>query len=168
MAILTDRIFQAAKLEVRLYQRVKADKKAMSQAAGVVLLSSVAAGLGTITRAGLGGVVPGTITALIRWCLWAFLTYQIGTRLLPEARTKADIGQFARTVGFSAAPGLIRVFGILSPAAEMVFLVADMWMLVAMVIAVKQALDYVWTARAVGVCVPGWIVNMLIGFLFYA
>ena len=168
MAILTDRIFQAAKLEVRLYQRVKADKKAMSQAAGVVLLSSVAAGLGTIARAGLGGVVPGTITALIRWCLWAFLTYQIGTRLLPEARTKADIGQFARTVGFSAAPGLIRVFGILSPAAEMVFLVADMWMLVAMVIAVKQALDYVWTARAVGVCVPGWIVNMLIGFLFYA
>jgi len=168
MAILTDRIFQAAKLEVRLYQRVKADKKAMSQAAGVVLLSSVAAGLGTITRAGFGGVVPGTITALIRWCLWAFLTYQIGTRLLPEARTKADIGQFARTVGFSAAPGLIRVFGILSPAAEMVFLVADMWMLVAMVIAVKQALDYVWTARAVGVCVPGWIVNMLIGFLFYA
>ena len=168
MAILTDRIFQAAKLEVRLYQRVKADKKAMSQAAGVVLLSSVAAGLGTITRAGLGGVVPGTITALIRWCLWAFLTYQIGTRLLPEARTKADIGQFARTVGFSATPGLIRVFGILSPAAEMVFLVADMWMLVAMVIAVRQALDYVWTARAVGVCVPGWIVNMLIGFLFYA
>ena len=168
MAILTDRIFQAAKLEVRLYQRVKADKKAMSQAAGVVLLSSVAAGLGTIARAGLGGVVPGTITALIRWCLWAFLTYQIGTRLLPEARTKADIGQFARTVGFSAAPGLIRVFGILSPAAEMVFLVADMWMLVAMVIAVRQALDYVWTARAVGVCVPGWIVNMLIGFLFYA
>ena len=168
MAILTDRIFQAAKLEVRLYQRVKADKKAMSQAAGVVLLSSVAAGLGTIARAGLGGVVPGTITALIRWCLWAFLTYQIGTRLLPEARTKADIGQFARTVGFSAAPGLIRVFGILSPAAEMVFLVADMWMLVAMVIAVRQALDYVWTERAVGVCVPGWIVNMLIGFLFYA
>jgi len=43
-----------------------------------------------------------------------------------------------------------------------------MWMLVAMVIAVRQALDYVWTARAVGVCVPGWIVNMLIGFLFYA
>ena len=168
MAILTDRIFQAAKLEVRLYQRVKADKKAMGQAAGVVLLSSVAAGLGTITRAGFGGVVPGTITALIRWCLWAFLTYQIGTRLLPEARTKADIGQFARTVGFSATPGLIRVFGILSPAAEMVFLVADMWMLVAMVIAVRQALDYVWTARAVGVCVPGWIVNMLIGFWFYA
>jgi len=168
MAILTDRIFQAAKLEVRLYQRVKADKKAMGQAAGVVLLSSVAAGLGTITRAGFGGVVPGTIMALIRWCLWAFLTYQIGTKLLPEARTKADIVEFARTVGFSAAPGLIRVLGIVPPAAEMVFLVADMWMLVAMVIAVRQALDYVWTERAVGVCVPGWIVNMLIGFWFYA
>jgi len=168
MAILTDRIFQAAKLEVRLYQRVKADKKAMGQAAGVVLLSSVAAGLGTITRAGFGGVVTGTIMALIRWCLWAFLTYQIGAKLLPEARTRADIAQFARTVGFSAAPGLIRVFGIIPPAAEMVFLVADMWMLVAMVIAVRQALDYVGTERAVGVCVPGWIVNMLIGFWFYA
>ena len=168
MRILTDRIIRAATLEVRLYQRVKTDKKAMGQAAAVVLLSSLAAGIGAITRAGFGGVITGTIVALTRWCVWAFLTYVIGTRLLPEPRTKADIEPFARTVGFSAAPGLIRVLGIVPPAAELVFLVAEMWMLVAMVIAVRQALDYLWTERAVGACVPGWVVSVLIGFWFYA
>jgi hypothetical protein len=168
MRILTDRIIRAVTLDVRLYQRVKTDKKAMGQATAAVLLSSLAAGIGTIARAGFGGLITGTILALIRWCIWASLTYLIGTRLLPESRTKEDIEPFARTVGFSAAPGLIRVFGIVPPAAELVFLVADMWMLVAMVIAVRQALDYLWTERAVGACVPGWIVSMVIGFWFYA
>jgi hypothetical protein len=168
MRILTDRIIRAVTLDVRLYQRVKTDKKAMGQATAAVLLSSLAAGIGTIARAGFGGLITGTILALIRWCIWASLTYLIGTRLLPESRTKEDIEPFARTVGFSAAPGLIRVFGIVPPAAELVFLVADMWMLVAMVIAVRQALDYLWTERAVGACVPGWTVSMVIGFWFYA
>jgi len=35
-------------------------------------------------------------------------------------------------------------------------------MLVAMVIAVRQALDYTRTFRAVGVCVSGWIIQTTI------
>ena len=38
-------------------------------------------------------------------------------------------------------------------------------MLVATVIAVRQALDYTSTARAIGVCVIGWLVQALI-FMF--
>jgi len=41
-------------------------------------------------------------------------------------------------------------------------------MLVAMVIAVRQALDYESTLRAVGVCMIGWIIQMLIiGLIYY-
>jgi hypothetical protein len=47
-----------------------------------------------------------------------------------------------RTIGFSSSPGLIRVLGIIPGLTEIVFLVASIWMLVAMVIAVRQALDY--------------------------
>ncbi len=115
--------------------------------------------IGNTNNCGKGG---RTIAALIGWYIWAFLTYLIGTKLLPEPQTRADVGELLRTTGFSTSPGLIRVLGIVQPLAGIVFLVAAIWMLVAMVIAVRQALDYSGTGRAVGVCVIGWIVYVLI------
>lgn len=157
-----DRIIRAAKLDVHLYEEVEADKEALGQAMGVVVLSSIAAGIGSIGRGGLGGILLGTIAALIGWYIWAYLTYFIGTRFLPASQTKADLGELLRTIGFSSSPGLIRALGIIPGLAGIVFLVASIWMLVAMVIAVRQALDYESTLRAVGVCVTGWIIQLLI------
>lgn len=167
MSIFIDRIIRAAKLDVQLYEEVEADTKAMSQAMGIVVLSSIAAGIGNIARGGLGGILIGTIAALIGWYIWAYLSYFIGTKFLPEIQTEADPGELLRTIGFSSSPGLIRVLGIIPGLAGVVFLVASIWMLVTMVIAVRQALDYKSTWRAVGVCVIGWIVQSLIlGLLF--
>ena len=167
MASLKDRIIRAAKLDVSLYEEVEADKGAFGQAMTVVVLSSIAAGIGSIAKGGLGGIFIGTIAALIGWYLWAYLTYFIGTKLLPEPQTKADHGELLRTIGFSSSPGLIRVFGIIPGLGMIVFSAASMWMLVAMIIAVRQALDYKSTLRAVGVCVIGWIIQILIfAFLF--
>ena len=163
-----DRIIRAAKLDVRLYEEVEADKGALGQAMGVVVLSSIAAGLGSIEQGGIGGILVGTISALIGWFIWAYLTYFIGTRLLPEPQTRADYGELLRTIGFSSSPGLIRVLGIIPGLVGIVFFVASIWMLVAMVIAVRQALDYRSTLRAVGVCVIGWIVQALILVLLFS
>jgi hypothetical protein len=99
--------------------------------------------------------------------VWAFLTYLIGTRLLPEPQTRADVGELLRTIGFSSSPGLIRVLGIIPFMRGFVFLLAAAWMLAAMVIAVRQALDYQSTLRAVGVCVIGWVVQALILALLF-
>jgi len=163
-----NRIIRAAKLDVSLYEEVEADKGALGQAMGVVVLSSIAAGLGSIGRLGLGGILIGTVTALIGWYVWAYLTYFIGTKLLPEPQTKADHGELLRTIGFSSSPGLIRVLGIIPGLAGVVFLVASIWMLIAMVIAVRQALDYRSTLRAAGVCVIGWIIQALIFALLFS
>ncbi len=162
MTTFGDRIIRAAKLDAQLYEEVEADTGAMGQAMGVVVLSSMAAGVGSVARGGLGGILVGTIAALIGWYVWAYLTYFIGTKFLPEPQTEADLGELLRTIGFSSSPGLIRVFGIIPGLAGLLFLVASIWMLVAMVIAVRQALDYESTSRAVGVCVIGWIVQLLI------
>ena len=162
MTTFWDRIIRAAKLDAQLYEEVEADTGAMGQATGVVVLSSMAAGVGSVGIGGLGGILVGTIAALIGWYVWAYLTYFIGTKFLPEPQTEADLGELLRTIGFSSSPGLIRVFGIIPGLAGPLFLVASIWMLVAMVIAVRQALDYESTARAVGVCVIGWIVQVLI------
>jgi hypothetical protein len=168
MTNFKDRIIRAAKLDVNLYEEVEADKGAMGQAMGVVVLSSIAAGVGSIERGGIGGLLIGTIVALIAWYVWAYLTYFIGTKLLPEPQTKADHGELLRTIGFSSSPGLIRVLGIIPGLRAVVFLVASIWMLVAMIIAVRQALDYESTLRAVGVCVIGWIIQALILMLLFS
>ncbi len=162
MASLMERIVRAAKLDVNLYEEVEADKGAMGQAMGVVILSSIAAGVGSIARVGLIGILIGTVGALIGWYVWAYLTYFIGTKFLPEPQTKADHGELLRTIGFSSSPGLIRVLGVIPGLGGIVFFVASVWMLVAMIIAVRQALDYKSTFRAVGVCLIGWVIQIAI------
>jgi len=162
MASFTDRMIRAAKLDVNLYEEVEADKSAMGQAMAVIVLSSVAAGVGTIGTIGLMGLALGTIAALLTWFIWAFLTYFIGTRLLPEPQTKADYGELLRTIGFSSSPGVLRVLGIIPAIGGILNFLIGIWMLVAMVIAVRQALDYKSTWRAVGVCLIGWIIQIAI------
>jgi hypothetical protein len=158
----------AARLEIRTYEDVEADAGATSQAMGVVLLSSAAAGIGTVGlgAGGLVGVVSGGIGALVAWVAWAFLTYIIGTRLLPAPETRADIGELMRTLGFAQSPGLLRIFGSIPVVGPLVLGVVSIWMLVAMVIAVRQALDYTSTWRAVGVCAAGWLVAAVITVIF--
>ena len=168
MSSFQDRIIRAAKLDVNLYEEVEADKGAMSQVMAVVVLSSLAAGVGTIMTGGLGGLVMGTIAALAGWYIWAWLTYFIGTKLLPEPQTKSDPGELLRTIGFASSPGLIRIAGIIPGIGGVIFLVASLWMLVAMVIAVRQALDYTSTLRAVGVCLIGWAIQLLIIVLLFS
>ncbi|MFC1795009.1 hypothetical protein ACFL3Q_15650 [Planctomycetota bacterium] len=167
MSNFGNRIIRAAKLDVDLYEEVEADKSALGQAMGVVILSSIAAGIGS-TSAGLLRMLIGVVVALAGWYIWAYLTYFIGTKLLPEPQTKADHGELLRTIGFSSSPGLIRVLGVLPVMRGIVFPIAAIWMLVAMVIAVRQALDYTGTLRAIGVCAIGWIVQaVMLGLLFF-
>src|SRR5205814_1888679 len=87
---------------------------------------------------------------------WALVTFEVGTQILPEPQTEADVGQLLRTIGFAATPGMLRVFGIMPQATIPVFVITGIWMLCAMIVAVRQALDYHSTGRAVAVCVIGW------------
>ena len=167
MQLYLDRIIRAAKLDVNLYEEVEADKSAMGQAMGVVVFSSVAAGIGSMGAIGTKGITIGVITALIAWYVWAYITYLVGTKILPEPQTKADHGELLRTIGFSSSPGLIRILAVIPGIGGIIFLIASVWMLVAMVIAVRQALDYKSTYRAVSVCILGWIIQAIIlGVMF--
>jgi len=162
MTSMVDRMIRAAKLDAQLYEEVEADKGTLGQAMGVVVLASIAAGVGSGALGGFSGFFIGTVGALFSWFIWAALTYFIGTRILPEPTTRADIGELLRTTGFSSSPGLIRVLGLVPGFTAIVFLVSGVWMLIAMIIAVRQALDYQSTFRAVGVCTIGWIVQVVV------
>ena len=168
MSSFKERLIGAAKLDIKIYEEVEADKGATNQAMVVVILSSLAAGLGGIGKVGIGGLLIGTIAALIGWFVWAYITYVIGTKILPETQTKANIGELLRTIGFSSSPGLIRVLGIIPGLSFLVYSIASIWMLVAMVVAVRQALDYHTKWRAVGVCIIGWIIQALTIIMFFS
>jgi hypothetical protein len=152
------RLVGAMALDTTIYEEVEADRGATSQACAVVVLSSLAAGLGARELGGisLGNVAFFSIVALMSWAAWALLTYEIGVHLLPEPQTKADVGELLRTLGFASTPGLLRVFGVIPSVTIPAFAIAAIWMLVTMVVAVRQALDYQSTGRAVAVCVIGW------------
>lgn len=158
------RLIGAVSLDAAIYEEVEADPEATGQALTVVLLSSLASGFGA---RGLGGATLGNIgfivvMSLVAWAAWALLTTQIGGRLLPEPQTRVDVGELLRTLGFASAPGLLRVFGILPGVTIPTFAVTAVWMLAAMIVAVRQALDYTSTGRAVAVCLIGWILALIL------
>src|SRR5215470_4032268 len=165
------RLFGAAALDVGVYEEVEADRSATLQAALVVIASSLAAGFGAYGLTGRTGatLVAGALVwsalALIGWVAWALLVFEIGGRLMPTKETDVDVTELLRTIGFSTAPGLLCVLGIMPSVARPAFILAVVWMLASMVVAVRQALDYDSTARAVVVCLIGWTLS---GFLVLA
>jgi hypothetical protein len=156
-----NRIIRACKLDVNLYEEVEADKSATFQAAGVVMLSSLAAGVGALSL-GTSNFLMAPLLSLVSWFVWAYLVYLIGVKIFPETTTVADHGQLLRTIGFSSAPGIFRVFAIIPNLTSIVFITSSIWMLVAMIIAVRQALDYKSTWRAVGVVVTAFLIQSII------
>jgi hypothetical protein len=171
MASLVDRMIRAAKLEVALYEEVEADTTATGQAMTVVVLSSVAAGIGGWGDGGLHGVLGNLIGALGGWVIWAFLTFLIGTKLMPGPNTRSNVGELLRTTGFASAPGTLRLLGGLPGIGGLLGVIAGLWMLAAFVVAVRQALDYEETWRAVVVCVLGFAVYLgffvVVGVVFF-
>ena len=160
-SVFVNRIIRACKLDTTLYEEVEADKSATLQAALVVVLSSLAAGVGALSL-GASNFLMAPILSLVSWYIWAYLIYFIGVKLFPEPKTKADHGELLRTIGFSSAPGLIRIFGFTPELMSITFIGGGIWMLVAMVIAVRQALDYESTWRAIGVVVIGFLVQAIV------
>ena len=159
-SVFVNRIIRACKLDISLYEEVEADRSATFQAALVVILSSLAAGVGALSL-GASNFLMAPLLSLVSWYIWAYLIYLIGAKLFPEPNTEADHGQLLRTIGFSSAPGLIRIFGFTPELMSITFIGSGIWMLIAMVIAVRQALDYESTWRAIGVVIIGFLVQAI-------
>jgi len=164
MGSLFRRMVGAAKLQVATYEEVEADRKATAQALFIVLLSAVAIMIGDI-RPGEVHLIVNLVGGVLGWMTWVLLVWVVGVKLLPEAETRSDVGELIRTTGFAATPGILRVLGIVPMLGWLVVVVAWLWTLAAMVVGVRQALDYKSTWRAVAVCVIGFVGQLLVIYL---
>jgi len=163
------RLIGAAALDVTTYEEVEADRSATPQALTIVLLSSLAAGIGARGTNGAAATfaffVTASAIALLAWAAFALITFEIGARILPTADTRVDVGELLRTLGFAATPGLIQVFAIFPRVSVPVFAIATVWALAASIVAVRQALDYTSTRRALAVCGLAMLLSLTFAFV---
>lgn len=160
------RLIGAAALDGAIYEEVERDENATGQAMATVVLSSVAMGIGAL---GLGGglhtIAFFGVVALITWAAWALLMFELGTRLLPGRRTHSDPYELLRTVGFAATPGWAAVLAAVPGVTVQVLVLTWVWMIAAMVVAVRHALDYETTGRAVATCLLGLVLAVSIAIV---
>jgi len=171
---LFDKMIRAAQLNVNFYEEVEADPKSNMQAFAVVVIASLATGLGTGIAGILGtehgpiwflwGLLLGLGISIAGWLISSFVTYAIGVTIFKGPETEADYGQLLRTIGFSTSPGVLRFFSFIPFIGGLIAFVASVWVLVASVIAVRQALDFS-TWRAIGTCLIGWALYIVVLFV---
>ena len=161
MANFQERVIGVMRLQSATFEEVEHDASATAQAAIVVLAATIAPLLswyGAGVRLFLGSIAA----ALVAWLFSAVVLFLIGTRLLPGRNTSADVGELLRTVGFAQAPGIFGVLGVLPYFGWLVSLAVVLWVVAATVVAVRQALDYDDTLRAVIVCLLAFVVRIIV------
>ncbi|MGD8360487.1 MAG: YIP1 family protein [Gemmatimonadota bacterium] len=149
---LVARMIGAATLNIQTYEEVEADSTATGQAAAVVAMVAVASGVGAIGE-GLSSVIFAPVGALLGWLIWAGVTYLIGAKIFGGTATW---GELLRTLGFAQSPGVLYLLAVLPLVGGLVRLVLPFWMLVAGVIAIRQALDF-GTGKAILTAILGWL-----------
>jgi Yip1 domain len=159
------RLTGVLKLQPSTFEEIEGSPSANVQALAVVVMASLAAGIGAGLIGGPVSLLQGTLAALIGWIMWAGATYLIGARLLPEPGTRTDMGELLRVIGFSYAPNFFAFFAFIPLIGGLVRVVVAFWLLAATVIAVRQALDYRSTPRAAAVVLIGWLLFVVITWL---
>lgn len=157
----TDRMIGASTLDIATFEEVEHDETATMQAAGVVALvaaaqAAVAFGAGPIMMLRAAG------SQLIGVGLWCAITYFIGTRLFNGTAT---VGELFRTVGFALSPQILVLLALLPLIGGLIGFalspILAIWVLVSVVIGVRQALD-VSTGKAAMAAILGAIAYVVL------
>lgn len=171
MNSLQSRVIRAIKLDPTLYQEVKKDEQALSQATLIIIAVSVVTSicLGFLRTYGFPRLIAGLFIALIVWYARTGIVFLVGSYLLPGPQPGA-VGYkgLLRVIGFSASPGLIMLLGLIPSLASVVLIVSAFWMFAALVVAVREGFNYATTRRAIGACLIIILIQaVIIKFFFF-
>ena len=167
---MISRMMRAAALDRHLYEEVEADSSAIVQAIAIVVLVSIVRGISTLGESDnvVSGIGLGVAGGLVSWSIWAFLTYIIGVKLLSAQTTSSSWGELARVTGFAQTPGLLFILVLVPVVGQFLAVPVLIWQLLAMVVGIRQALDYTSTLRAVAVVLIGFVVVVIIQYILFA
>ena len=161
MAIFLRRFIGALVLDASIYEDIEADRTRALQSAVVVLIAAACGGFGVVGLglAGPAGFMSGAVLVLGGWLVWITVIFLVGTMALAEPQTRSSVAELMRTAGFAMAPGVLLAFAAMRAVAPLVFAIVFVWMTAAMVLAMRQALDYRSTGRAIAVCIASWLIT---------
>ncbi len=165
--LFLNRIFRSIKIDPEVFDEVQKDKNATISAGIVVVLSSLAAGIGA-SHLGMVNFFLAPGLSLVTWFVWAYIVYFVGVKLFPDLKTKTTHMALLRSIGFSSAPGMIRILGFNQDLMTVTFVGSAFWMLACMVVAVKQTLNYKSLWKALGVVIIAWFVQAFVLIIILA
>jgi hypothetical protein len=161
MDSVSQRMIGAAMLNPDAYEAVERDVKANKTALFIVIGTAIFAGIGGLTSDGLGGLIGGVIAAIISWVLYAIAAYVVGTKIFETRATQSTLGECLRTLGFAQTPSFFRILSGIPILGWIVTVIVDIWVFIATVIALRQALDFTSTGRAVVTAIVAWVAYII-------
>ena len=163
------RMLGAASLNPDTFEDVEHDSGATWQAVLVVLIVSIAGAVGGVLAGDgeiLKGVAFGAVRGVVSWAVWAGVAMLVGTTILKTPATHADWGQVARGTGFAQTPGILSILFFIPVAGGILSFAVFLWQVAAMIISLRQTLDYdsLWRAFFVVVIafIPVIVINLII------
>ena len=151
----------ALSLDAGTFEDIEASRSADVQSIAIVAAVCAAGGVGAMGLgvSGLSGIVISALMVLGAWLVWVGLIAAIGTTTMAEPHTRSDVHELLRVLGYAAAPGLFLALAAMPAAAPLLISLVCVWLIASSVLAVRQALDYRSTARAVSVCVIAFLLS---------
>jgi hypothetical protein len=157
---LLRRMLWAALLHADTYEEVEADHRSIRQATLVVLAGCALIGIARYVQGNAAGVAEehllfqallSVIEPLVLWVGGSAAAFMVGATFFRGPETETDFAEVLRTTGFAFTPAVLRIFAIVPPPelGLAIDLFARAWVFVAVVVAIRQALDFT-TLRAVG------------------
>lgn len=167
---MLQRMLGAAFFNAQTYEEIEADQGALGQAIGVVMLVTVCGIIGGIiggllsgepTRGIIGGVIGGLLFGIVRWALWVTVIYLVGGKMLRTGSTQTSWGEVGRVMGFAYTPGVLSLFTFVPAIGGLFAVVAFFWTLAAAVVAVRQAMDFESTGRAIATVLIAGVIGFI-------
>ena len=167
---MIQRMMGAAMFNADTYEEIEADPGAIGQAIGVVILVTICGIVGGVIDGLLGGagasgiiwgLIAGLVFGILRWAIWVSVLSLVGGMMLRTSNTQTSWAEIGRVVGFAYTPGVLSIFSFVPFIGWLFPVVAFVWTLAAVTLAVRQALDFESTGRAILVV----LVAAVVGFI---
>jgi hypothetical protein len=150
------RVTAVSLLNSEVYEAIRKDPIAFSQARTIVAAAAAAAGVGALWFGPLA-VVSFAIMGVIGWLAGAHLTHWVGTKLFTGRQAEESKVWLFKSLGFCQAPRLLVLLGVLVPGFGLIFALAGfVWTLAASITAVEETLE-IDTQSALLSAMTGWL-----------
>ena len=165
-----ERMIGAALFNAQTYEEIERDEGALGQAMGVVLLVTLCGIIGGVIGGLLGevsviriilGAISGLVFGIVRWALWVSIVYLVGGKMLRTGDTQTSWGELGRMMGFAYTPGVLSILSFIPFIGWLFPVVGFFWTLAAVTVAVRQAMDFQSTGRAIGVVILSGVIGLI-------